>query len=163
MTWTQFHDMNSGGGKKEPFRHCFIEAPEEQAKVIFYNRFGHSPDRVTCTCCGPDYSLTESESLAQATGYERNCKSLETPRGEDGRFQHPHDEWFKAHYYLEPEDEAEALERGWSVDDRYQYGAYVPLEEYVKNPDVLVIPASEITEGDLEGSVPEAGYVWVGD
>lgn len=64
--WTHFWDMHSGGRKKEKFAHCFIEAPEEEAKVIFYNRFGHSADRVTCTCCGEDYAVTEYESLAEA-------------------------------------------------------------------------------------------------
>lgn len=73
MTWTKFNDMHSGGGQKEDFDCCYIEAPQAQAEVIFYNRFGHSPNRVTCTCCGEDYSVSESENLKQATGYERNC------------------------------------------------------------------------------------------
>lgn len=66
--------MHSGGGQKENFSHCFIEAPENEAKIIFYNRFGHNPERVTCTCCGDDYSISEYETLEQATAYERNCK-----------------------------------------------------------------------------------------
>ena len=44
--WTHFWDMHSGGGQKEKFGHCYIEAPENEAKVIFYNRFGHNPERV---------------------------------------------------------------------------------------------------------------------
>ena len=72
--WTHFWDMHSGGGQKENFGHCYIEAPENEAKVIFYNRFGHNPERVTCTCCGDDYSISEYETLEQATAYERNCK-----------------------------------------------------------------------------------------
>lgn len=75
--WTEFMDMHSGGGQKEDFSHCFIEAPENEAKVIFYNRFGHNPERVTCTCCGDDYSISEYETLEQATAYERNCKYVE--------------------------------------------------------------------------------------
>jgi hypothetical protein len=71
MPWTHFWDMYSGGGKKEPWSHIYIEAPEEEAKVIFYNRFGHSPERVSCTCCGGDYSITEYKTLAQATEYHR--------------------------------------------------------------------------------------------
>lgn len=74
MTWTQLMDMHSGGSSKEPFEHCFIEAPLVEAKNIFANRFGHDPDHVTCSCCGSDYSSTESPSLEQATAYERNCK-----------------------------------------------------------------------------------------
>ena len=75
MAWTRFMDMHSGGRQKEDFSLCFIEAPEAEAKVIFYNRFGHSPDRITCTCCGEDYSVNaEKATLAQSSGYDRNCK-----------------------------------------------------------------------------------------
>lgn len=74
--WTQFLDMHSGGGQKEKFSHCYIEAPENEAKVIFYNRFGHSPERVSCTCCGEDYSISESETLEQASGYQRGCANV---------------------------------------------------------------------------------------
>lgn len=72
--WTRFTDNNSGGNQKENFSHCFIEEPENEAKVIFYNRFGHNPERVTCACCGSDYSIDEYETLEQATAYARNCK-----------------------------------------------------------------------------------------
>lgn len=71
--WTRFMDMHSGGGLKEAFAHCYIEAPEAEAKVIFYNRFGHNPERVTCTCCGEDYSISSEESLDQITAFERGC------------------------------------------------------------------------------------------
>ncbi|KKL21424.1 hypothetical protein LCGC14_2445590 [marine sediment metagenome] len=70
--WTQFWDMHSGGGLKEaPYHYIYIEAPEEEAKVIFYNRFGHNPERVTCTCCGDDYSIGEEKTLAKLTEYHR--------------------------------------------------------------------------------------------
>lgn len=73
--WTQFMDMHSGGGNKEGgYEYIYIEAPEEEARIIFYNRFGHSSDRVSCTCCGEDYSVSESDSLEQATAYNRGCK-----------------------------------------------------------------------------------------
>lgn len=72
--WTLFWDMHSGGGTKEkPYEKIYIEAPEKEAKVIFYNRFGHNPERVSCTCCGEDYSISESDTLEQASGYHRNC------------------------------------------------------------------------------------------
>ncbi len=74
MAWTTFMDMHSGGGLKEKWHHIYIEAPEDEAKVIFYNRFGHNPKRVSCTCCGQDYSISTGKSLDQCTGYERNCK-----------------------------------------------------------------------------------------
>jgi hypothetical protein len=72
--WTSFWDMHSGGGSKEKWEHIFIQAPESEARVIFYNRFGHSPDRVTCTCCGYDYSVSEYENLDAATEFHRSGK-----------------------------------------------------------------------------------------
>ena len=71
--WTQFWDMKSGGGPKEDFTRCYIEAPEDVAKVIFYNRYGHNPERVTCTCCGEDYSISTYDSLREATMYQRGA------------------------------------------------------------------------------------------
>lgn len=72
--WTKFWDMHSGGGRKEPYDRIYIEAPEKEACIVFYNRFGHNPNRVTCTCCGEDYSIDEHESLEQATAFHRNCR-----------------------------------------------------------------------------------------
>lgn len=72
--WTRFMDMSSGGYRKEKWAYIFIEAPEQEAKVIFYNRFGHNPERVSCTCCGQDYSIAEEAgNLADATVYARCC------------------------------------------------------------------------------------------
>ncbi len=88
--WTHFWDMHSGGGQKEKFGHCYIEAPENEAKIIFYNRFGHNPERVTCTCCGDDYSISEYETLEQASAFQRNCKyegnAYIEERGEYGEY-----------------------------------------------------------------------------
>lgn len=70
--WTQFWDTHSGGDTKEgKLEQIFIEAPEKEAKIIFYNRFGHNPDRVTCTCCGSDYSINEGEFLDKLTHFHR--------------------------------------------------------------------------------------------
>lgn len=174
MTWTHFWDMNSGGGSKESQSHIYIEAPETEAKVIFYNRFGHSPERVSCTCCGEDYSISEDESLAQLTGYHRNCDSLKTPRGEDGKFDPPADPWYETHYYLDPEDVEEAKRRGYEVEESSEKRLarenpsmdfkteVTPLAEYVKQDDVLVIPAAEIKDSERKGTVPAQGYVWAG-
>lgn len=74
--WTKFMDMHSGGGSKEAWEYIYIEAHEEEAKTIFYNRFGHNPENVTCVCCGDDYSITESETLEEATSYERGGRTL---------------------------------------------------------------------------------------
>jgi hypothetical protein len=71
--WTLFWDVHSGGHSKEPWEQIYIEAPEEEAISVFYSRFGHNPERVTCTCCGGDYSIQEGE-LDQISGYHRNCE-----------------------------------------------------------------------------------------
>ena len=78
--WTKFMDTYSGGNKKENWENIYIEAPKEEAKVIFYNRFGHNPDRVTCTCCGPDYSIYEEETLQDSKNAARrevDCKNFQ--------------------------------------------------------------------------------------
>ena len=64
MTWTEFDDDHSGGGTKvDDFELIYIEEKEEVARVIFFNRFGRNPDKVTSTCCGSDYSVSEEEEL----------------------------------------------------------------------------------------------------
>ena len=78
MTWTRFMDMHSGGGLKEPpLEYIYIEAGEEEAVAMFERKFKRQPDRVTCSCCGQDYTIYEREDLASATEYER--KWSETP------------------------------------------------------------------------------------
>lgn len=86
MNWTLFWDMHSGGDQKEEFSKIYIEAPIDEAKVVFYNRFGHNPERVTCTCCGEDYSIDESKTLEEASAYHRGCKWSETGYRENGKF-----------------------------------------------------------------------------
>lgn len=173
MTWTQFWDMNSGGGRKENWQHIFIEAPRDEATVVFYNRFGHNPERVSCTCCGEDYSIDEGESLALLTAHHRHCGNLVTPRDPVTRlYKQPQDPWFKEHYYLEPDEEAEARERGWEVEESTarkvgremgsDYGAYLTLAEFIATSDVLVIRADEIKPEERKGEVPSQGYVWAG-
>ena len=153
-------DMYSGGGTKEPpYQYVYIQAPESEARRVFYNRFGHSPDRVSCTCCGADYSVDEHVSLEQATGFERGCRTLVTPRNpKTGLFQND-DPVIKAHLYLE---DGEDPPKGYQVDDRWpRYKEYQPLEEYLKQEDVLVIRKEEIKPSERKGDLPEQGYVWV--
>lgn len=111
--------------------HIFIEAPESEAKVIFYNRFGRNPDKVTCACCGNDYSTSESESLEQATGYYRNLRWCEDVRGwhYGKKDQFPN---YRDPFYLEPHEE---IPEGMKVADRYRYrsGNGVTLAEYIAN------------------------------
>lgn len=175
MTWTHFWDMHSGGSLKEKWSHIYIEAPEAEAKRIFYNRFDHNPDRVTCTCCGPDYSISSEESLLRLTGYHRNCDALETPRDpETGRYVQVDDPWFNDHYYLEPDEVEEAVKRGYEIKPnlgrelaaRFPESShrhlYKTLEDYVADDDVLVLHASDIKPEERTGDVPEQGYVWAG-
>ena len=154
MTWTTFWDMHSGGGQKEDFAIAFIEAPEDEAKLIFYNRFGHSPDGVSCTCCGSDYSVSESESLEQATGYHRGC---------DGA------------YFDSDGNEVEDIPYGdrkamGKLTFRYVErpskrhrlaGDYRTLNDYVVEDGVLVIYDEGIADDERVGEIPEQGYVWV--
>lgn len=157
--WTEFMDMCSGGGVKEPpYEYIYIEAPEEEAKVIFYNRFGHNPERVTCTCCGDDYSISSHESLAQLTGYHRNCRSLETPRLPDGLYDNDNPV-IKSSLYLEAD---EPVPEGYSLYvHSLSRGKYQTLEQYRANSYALFIHADEIKPEWRIGEVPAQGYVWV--
>src|SRR5688572_7477224 len=132
--WTQFWDMHSGGGAKEkPFEKIYIEAPADEAKVVFYNRFGHNPERVTCTCCGEDYTVDSHESLARLTGFHRNCRSLETPRDPATGLYKNDDPVIKASLYLEDGEEPPV---GYSVSQRFRSGQYQTLEQYLAREDV---------------------------
>ena len=129
--WTQFWDMYSGGDQKEKWAMIYIEAPEDEAKIIFYNRFGHNCERVTCTCCGEDYSLDEDESLEQLTAYHRGCM-WQKVAGEKGQG-----------HYIEKHDPTHSWDK------------YRTLEEYAKDKKVLIIHASDIKEEERR-----QGYVW---
>jgi hypothetical protein len=115
--------MHSGGGLKEaPYQYIYIECgSEEEGKLIFYNRFGHAPERISCTCCGDDYSISFGE-LEELTAYDRKGGL-----------------------------------RNWDRDDV----PLQPLEDYFARPDVLAIPAREISDEERRGSLPRQGYVWV--
>ena len=88
MSWTLFWDMYSGGGRKEKFSKCFIEAPAREAQVVFYNRFGHLACNVTCDCCGPDYSISESDTLDDLSEFHRS-------RGYPKRLTLPLNDWLE--------------------------------------------------------------------
>ena len=62
MAWTKFNDTHSGGYiKLPPYEEIFIEAPENVAIKVFFSRFGFNPRRITCTCCGNDFSIYEQD------------------------------------------------------------------------------------------------------
>jgi len=131
MVWTSFWDMHSGGGQKEQWSKIFIEAPQSEAEVIFQNRFGHNPYRVTCTCCGEDYSVDEHETLEHATGYHRGCAFTEDGNG----------------FLEKPSGES--------------WRHYKTLEEYLASEDVLAIYEKDILPDERIGELREQGYVWM--
>jgi hypothetical protein len=153
--WTQFWDMNSGGGQKEPYKIIYIEAPEDEAKVIFYNRFGHNPERVTCTCCGEDYSIDEEETLEKLTGFHRGCAYVY--RNAAGEEVSESEAW----------KIGKGLQSGYSQGyeerqaERSSFNKYFPLAEYLEQESILVIRADEIKPEERAGEVPAQGYVWV--
>lgn len=79
--WTKLIDKYSGGGiKVPPYEEIYIQASRKDAIVIFYNMFGRNPNNVTCDCCGEDYSVSEFETLEQATAI--NCRVEGIPPAE---------------------------------------------------------------------------------
>lgn len=160
--WTHFWDMHSGGSQKEPFAHIYIQAPEEEAKVVFYNRFGHNPEGVTCTCCGSDYSITEAESFGQASGYQRGCDHAwflpdgTEYQGEDVRIDYPSNGTYLG------AREAGVVQRFVERPrtDGFASNPYRTVEEYVGDDTVFVLADDDITPEERVGVVPAQGYVW---
>lgn len=125
IPWTQFHDMCSGGSRKLKWALIYIQAPKAEAALIFQNRFDRNPHRVTCACCGDDYSLTEAPTLAEASWYERRC------------------DWDNDRFVERPRDRRK----------------YRTVEEYVNDPDVLVIKTEDIKPEERKGVLRSEGYV----
>ena len=157
--WTLFWDMSSGGGSKEKWDKIYIELPQAEAEVYFYNRFGHNPNRVSCTCCGPDYTISEDESLKQLSGFHRNAECTETKTDPDTGLYLNDDP--NSGLYLDPgEDPPE----GYKIDDTFsmyrEHRKFISVEDYKKLDSVLVVPKEEIDSSMCTGEVPEQGYVW---
>ncbi len=145
--WTRFMDMHSGGSMKLDWPYIYIEAPEKEAKLIFYNMFNRHPDDVACNCCGSNYSVSESVDLQQATAHDRSCKFVSRKKEEGG-----------GHYIEE-------------ADTKYG-GKFIPLEEFLKShatnavldsegeTSVKVVFAKDILPSHRAGYLPDAdeGY-----
>jgi len=142
--WTQFMDMHSGGGQKLDWGYIYIEAPQDEAELIFQNRFGRNPNRVTCTCCGEDYSISEDRTLARSTAYERNC------------------DWDdKKERYIEKQESGKMdIRSKCDTPDLDEWGLYQTLQEYKKKESVLFIHKKDIKPKEREGELEEEGYVW---
>lgn len=153
--WTKFMDMHSGGGTKEKWQQIFIEAHEEEAKIIFYNRFGHNPDRISCTCCGNDYIITEYDDIKQGTAFERGCRyayfkdGVEIPESEGFVMGKGVLEGVTAKYVEEKSEHSFS----WNKE-------YIPLEIYMNKDDVLFIFKEDIKDDERMGDMPQQGYVW---
>lgn len=169
--WTHFWDMNSGGGRKEDWHHIFVEAPEEEAKGIFYARFGHNPERVTCTCCGGDYSISEG-TLADLTGYHRHLRyasPLHKGQWREASLEE-RQEANRVARYFEPDEE---IPEGWEVTDTFATRERPPLafdafladphfNDFGRRDTVLLISATDIKPEERDAPAPPAqGYVWV--
>jgi hypothetical protein len=153
--------MNSGGGQKEKWGQIFIEAPRDEAIAVFYARFGHNPERVSCTCCGEDYAIDTDGSLAAITAYERRLRSVQRS---DGQRREP-DVYPTQNgtSYLEPGEE---VPEGFKLSDLTRH--YDPhgekqgqtLGDYLAKGDALVIYAIDIAPSERSAEVPKQGYVW---
>ena len=156
--WTYFYDMHSGGDTKvEPYEMILIEAPKKEAISVFYSRFGRNPLRVTCTCCGEDYSI-EAGELTRITGYYRNCayeptgEVKETPWGMKDVYEYVEKQNNTWKAWCEP-----------GTSSPPEGGRYLTIEEYFAREDVLAIPAKDIKDEERKADVPEEGYVWVAE
>lgn len=75
--WTRFHDHNTGGTMKTTYREIYIRAPVREAKVIFYDVIGHDPEKISCECCGEDFTIDELElSRAELLDLKRRTYAL---------------------------------------------------------------------------------------
>ncbi len=61
--WTALRDTHAGGIQKLEWKWVVIEADEDEATSVFFSRFGINPNRVSCTCCGSDFSIWDDFDL----------------------------------------------------------------------------------------------------
>lgn len=156
MIWTHFHDMSSGGGRKLKWKHIYMEAPEAEARHVFFAKFGRNPDRVTCTCCGADYSVSADDTtLEQMTAFERGCRYVEPKRGPDGRYVEPDP---NARYIEDDEEPAE----GYSLSKMPRWNKYQTFAEFLRRDDILIVRAEDIGADERTKPIPAEGFVWAG-
>lgn len=161
MTITLFWDTHSHGTQKEKWSKIYIEAPEDIARKVFFAKFQHNADRVSCTCCGPDYSVSEDDTFAEASAYHRNVPHAYNPKNKD------------EYGDIEP---GESLPKGWVWGEstlikakcqRFENGRFddtMSVEYYLRNGDCLFIDKKEVEDilsqvGQVD--IPRQGWVWV--
>ena len=59
--YTKFFDMSSGGREKLGACNIFIEAERDNAINLFERIFDRHPFNITCSCCGCDYEVYETD------------------------------------------------------------------------------------------------------
>ena len=153
--WVRFWDMHSGGSRKLSHDLIFIEAPETEAKSVFFSRFGRNPERVTCTCCGPDYSVDKYTTLKQATAFDRGCAYGYIVNGERKD---------EDYFYSLPHSQRKNLKGIWFEEPgpKRTFGAhYMTLWAFLRKDKALVIPAKQIQPHERTVRVPKQGFVWV--
>lgn len=161
MTWTRFMDMHSGGGQKLAWHHIYIEAPQAEAEVVFQNRFHRNPHRITCSCCGEDYSVSEEgDDLAQATAFERGCRFAHFTK--DGKEIPREAAWVSGKGYINGAHGKYVEEQDTTYGRAGSAGSagHLTLERYCEEPGVLVIRASEIKPEERRGKLKVEGYCW---
>lgn len=113
--WTHFWDMHTSGVSKLQWEHVFIEADEDTARKMFAEAFGRHADDSACSCCGEDFSVSESPTLADATGFHRHLVYGSTLVGGPDWRNATHEQRMHANEvgrYLEPDEPVPA---GWQT------------------------------------------------
>ena len=119
----KFYDMNSGGRLSTEYKVILISCNDEsEARSIFTDRFGLDSRNVSCSCCGPDFSVTTYSSLEGATAIDRMCQMSE--------------DW---------EDFTEKPSTDEDAERFSKFSKYVTFSEFLElSEDVLVIKVVDI-------------------
>ena len=153
MVWTHFWDMSSGGTKKLEWPHIFINTDQESAERVFCSRLGRDPGSISCECCGPDYVITEYDTLEVATAYLRGLRHV-SPLADDRFFSASHEERLRSlrsSRYLEPHEE---IPEGWSADIRGEERG-ITLNQLFGRGDALFIWEEDIEDHETMAEIPE--------
>ncbi len=148
--WTTFMDMHSGGRLKASHQWIVIEAPQALAELVFYNRFGHNPNRITCTCCGEDYSVSEHENSRDGIRYHWRWGSIYGKRAR----KHSDVRVAALQAMAEQNDSPQEAENA-RIAIRRQKRALQWTRQ-----NVLFIKHEDIQPHEKVGSVPVEGWVW---
>ncbi len=118
--WTRFHDLEVGNTRVSQYQDIYIEADySDSVRWLKENLNINAEHR--CRNCGPDYQITQYDTLEQATGQARGCAHAYS----GNRIQ-----FFESG---QPVPEEWTVLR-WSSD-------YLSLSEYRQRPDVLIVQA----------------------